>query len=197
MKKLLLYYSIVATMLLIVCVVAMRYRHSEIARLRNNNEALTSETKLYKTRLDDSAASVVALQLQLNEYREQHASDLKRIKALDVRLRRVESIAKAVTQSEVEFTAPRCDTIITHDTISLFCWSDQWVKMNGRILGGNVECKIESIDTLHQVIHRVPHRFLFIRYGTKAIRQEITTSNPHTRIVYAEYIELPKRRKRR
>ena len=35
-----------------------------------------------------------------------------------------------------------------------------------------------------------PRRFLFIRWGTKALRQEIISSNPHTRIVYSEYIRI-------
>ena len=65
MRKLLLYYSIVATLLFIVCVVLLRHRNTEVARLRNNNEALTSETYLYKTQLNESAASVVALQLRI------------------------------------------------------------------------------------------------------------------------------------
>ena len=47
-----------------------------------------------------------------------------------------------------------------------------------------------SVDTLHQVIHRVPRKFLFFRFGTKGIRQEVWSSNPHTRLVYSEYIEL-------
>lgn len=37
---------------------------------------------------------------------------------------------------------------------------------------------------------RVSQRFLFIRWGTKAIRQEVVSSNPHTRIVYTDYIKL-------
>ena len=32
--------------------------------------------------------------------------------------------------------------------------------------------------------------FLFFRFGTKGIRQEVWSSNPHTRLVYSEYIEL-------
>ena len=186
-----------ATLLLIAFGVVLHHRATEIARLRNNCEALSSETKLYKTRLNESAASVVALQLDLDEYREQHRRDVKRIRSLGVRLRRVESVAKSATESEVQFVAPRRDTIILHDTLSLFRWSDAWMQVEGAIRGEEVECKIESVDTLHQIVHRVPHRFWFIRYGTKAIRQEIVSSNPHTKIVYTEYIELPKRRKKR
>ena len=197
MRKILFYYSVVATLLLMACVAILHHNNKEVARLRNNNEALSSETKLYKTRLDDSAASVVALQLRLDEYRKQHAEDLRRIRALNIKLRRVESVATTATESKTKFIAPRVDTVILRDTLSLFRWSDSWTRVEGTIRNTEVECLVESIDTLHQVIHRVPHRWWFIRYGTKAIRQEITSSNPHTRIVYAEYIELPKRHRHR
>jgi hypothetical protein len=62
---------------------------------------------------------------------------------------------------------------------------------------------IEQRDTIYQVVHRVPRRFLFFRFGTKAIRQDVWTSNPNSEIVYTEYIELekprrePRRRRRR
>ena len=197
MRKILFYYLVVATLLLITCGIYLHHSANEVARLRNNNEALASETTLYKTQLDKSAASVVALQLRIDEYRKQHDRDTKRIKTLGIRLRRVESMATAATQSQVEFVAPRHDTIILRDTLSLFRWNDNWVSIEGTIKGESLECKVESIDTLRQVIHRVPRHFWFIRYGTKAIRQEITSSNPHTRIVYAQYIELPKRRTQR
>lgn len=204
MKKFLLIYAMGATLLAIVCGVLQHHTHNEIARLRNNNEALSSEASLYRTQLDESAASVVALQHELKEYREQHARDAKRIKALGVRLRRVESVATAATQTEIEVKAPLTplrDTIfldrLLPDTTPIFRWSDNWVRIEGTIRNGNAECYIESIDTLRQVIHRVPRKFLFFRYGTKAIRQEIFSSNPHTRIVYTEYIELPKRYRRR
>lgn len=197
MKKLLLIYAMVATLLFIACAVILYRSHHEVARLRNNNEALSSKCTLYKTRLDNSAASVVAMQLQLDEFRKQHARDVKQIKALGVRLRRAESLATAATQSEVQVVTHHRDTIILRDTLSLFRWSDKWVNVEGAIRGNKVECLIQSVDTLRQVIHRVPRRLWFLRYGTLAIRQEITSSNPHTQIVYTEYIELPKRHRKR
>ena len=71
-----------------------------------------------------------------------------------------------------------------------FTWCDPWVKVRGVICRDSIHCEIHSTDTLTQIVHRVPRRFLFFRWGTKAIRQEITSSNPHTRIVYSEYIRL-------
>ena len=197
MKKFLLIYAMGATLLLIACVALMSHSHREVIRLRLNNEALTSETLLYKSRLDESAASVTALQLKLDEYRKQNACDAKRIRELGIRLRRVESVAKVAVESRVELSVPLRDTIILHDTLSLFRWRDSWVQVEGRVCDGIAECCVASVDTLRQIVHRVPRKFLFVRYGTKAIRQEIVSSNPHTQIVYAEYIELPKHRKRR
>lgn len=201
MKKLLFYYSVAATLLLIIGGLYLRHSTREVVRLRNNNEALSSETKLYKTRFDESAASVVAMQLKIEEYRKQHAEDLKRIRELGVRLRRVESIATSASQTKIEVSTPIHDTIfldrLLPDTATLFRWSDSWVHIEGLIRNGNAECHIESVDTLRQVIHRVPRSWWFIRYGTKAIRQEISSSNPHTQIVYSKYIELPKRHRHR
>lgn len=78
------------------------------------------------------------------------------------------------------------------DTMRVFRWRDPWVEVEGLVGRDSVECRIESTDTLRQIIHRVPKRFWFIRWGTKAIRQEIISSNPHTRVVYAEYVKFDK-----
>lgn len=50
--------------------------------------------------------------------------------------------------------------------------------------------QIKTRDTLIQVVYRVPRKFLFFRWGTKAIRQKILSCNPYSQIVYDEYIEL-------
>ena len=118
-----------------------------------------------------------------------------------MKLRRVESATTTASQSSLNIVSPLRDTLfldkLLPDTAKLFNWRDSWIHLEGVIRNDTVECHIESVDTLRQVIHRVPRRFWFIRYGTKVIRQEITSSNPHNRIVYAEYIELPKRRQKR
>ena len=72
MRKILFYYSVVATLLLVVCGLYLHHNTNEVARLRNNNEALATETLLYQTRLEESAASTVALQLRLDEYRNEY-----------------------------------------------------------------------------------------------------------------------------
>ena len=78
------------------------------------------------------------------------------------------------------------------DTVRLFRWRDTWVSVEGRIEEDSVSCRVESVDTLRQIVYRIPRRFLFIRWGTKALRQRIVSTNPHTRIVAAEYVRIEK-----
>lgn len=46
-------------------------------------------------------------------------------------------------------------------------------------------------DTIVQVLHRVPRfKFLGIWFGTRGVRQEIISKNPHASITAAEFIEI-------
>lgn len=202
MKKFLIIYSVVATLLLAG---GMRILRNENNRLKNNQTALAQEVAHYKSALGEEAASAQILRLRCGEYEEMRKSDAERIKSLGIRIRRLESAAKSVAATEVEAAATLHDTVVVRDTVRLFDtvryadtlrrfrWSDPWIEVEGEIDSGDVRCRVRSIDTLHQVVHRVPRRFLFIRYGTKAIRQDILSTNPHTRIAYTEYVEFQRR----
>lgn len=197
MKKSLIVVAIVATIATIVCGYVIASLRSEGERLRANQRALLSDVEFYRTRAEESAASVEVLQLTIDEFREHRAEDAKRIEDLGIRLRRAESYAESATTSAYEERLPLRDTIILHDTVRIFEGGDAWSTMSGSLTKDSITYSLHSVDTLYQVVHRVPRKFLFIRYGTKAIRQEIVSSNPHTTLVYSEYIELPKRRKHR
>lgn len=202
MRKILFYYSLGATIALFVGVALLRRTLNEVERLENNQEVLSSEVKLYRTRYDESAASVQSLRFRLDEMRQLHERDVERIRDLGIKLRRVESLTTSMAATEVEVQTTRRDTVVVRevlgvmvrDSLSLFSWSDAWVNVEGEIRGEDVRCRVRSVDTLRQVVYRVPRRFLGIPYGVKALRQEIISSNPHTKIVYAEYIELQRRR---
>lgn len=205
MKKYLILYAVVVSLLLVG--IWRRYG-AENKRLQRNQRALMSQIDHYRTQADEAAASVEVLQLRCREYERLRAGDAERIRQLGIRLRRVEATAVSATQSAVEFRAPLRDTVIRHALSEPLCdtsrvaaslaawsgrtfrWRDAWVTVEGRIANDSVVCRVESVDTLRQVIHRVPRRFLFFRFGTKAVRQEIVSSNPHTRIVYAEYVRF-------
>ena len=149
---------------------------SEKERLDGNQTALLEKVEFYQTESGKSAASVQALTLSKSEV-EKHCADLVE----------VQTIVK--------------DSIIYRDTsylkVQAIRWKDPWINVDGLImLDKKLDLRIQSVDTLFQVVHRVPKQWLFFRWGTKAIRQEIVSSNPHTKIVYSEYIELKKRKKK-
>lgn len=254
MKKYLLLYAVLTTALLLSGY--RRYR-SETRRLAQNQTALSTEVEHYRTRLGEEAASAQVLRLRCSEFERLRADDARRIRALGVKLRRLEAAATTVTATSVAFRAPlqdatglhaapmpedepvrlpaavphsvrphACDrpgeqqvvrTIyppvaatlrdpfsavasdgrpaaaslpLPHEQERIFRWHDAWVRVEGVVRGDSVACRVQSVDTLRQVVHRVPRRFLFIRWGTKALRQEIVTSNPHTQIVYTRYVKI-------
>lgn len=195
MKKYLLLYAVAVTALLVG---TYRRHHAENRRLTQNQTALAAQVTHYRTQLGAEAASVQALRLRCSEFESLRAADAEAIRRLGIKIRRLEAAAKAVAATSVDIRAPLRDTLVirvrdsalVHDTARVFRWRDPWISVEGRILHDSLACRIRSVDTLRQIVHRIPRRFLFIRWGTKALRQEIVSTNPHTRIVYAEYVKI-------
>ena len=71
-------------------------------------------------------------------------------------------------------------------------WSDPWVSLRGTMEADSFHAHIEIRDTLQMIIHRVPKKFLFFRYGTKAVRMEVVSQNPHTRLSYPKLLIFAK-----
>ena len=78
------------------------------------------------------------------------------------------------------------------DVSQTVSWSDPWITLRGDIEGDSMRVHIESRDTLQMVVHRVPKKFLFFRYGTKGVRMEVVSQNPHSRLSYPRIIMFKK-----
>ncbi len=202
MKRYLIIALLVLAGLLWIQTCRLRRTESDRSRLQANQTVLMDSVRYYRTENGKNAASVRRLELSAAEIRAERDDVAAECRNLHIKIRRLESFASSQTRTIVDLRTRLRDTVILHDrdsltvrdTLRLFRWHDAWVTVEGLIEGDSVGCRIESVDTLRQVVHRVPRRFLFIRWGTKAIRQEVVSSNPHTRIVYTEYIELKKRK---
>ena len=173
----------------------LRLQHNEIVRLRSNNEALQSRVLLYRTKNNKSAASIAEMRLTISELRKQHRDALAEIESLGIRLRRVERYARSVTATTIRDTVvistlPPSEPLPSRHSID---YHDTWTTIRGEILGDSLAIEVTTRDTLHQVVHRIPRRFLGIPFGTKMLRQEVWSSNPHTEVVYTEYIRLRRR----
>lgn len=168
-------------------------------RLQNNQNALMQEVRLYETKLGESAASVQRLQLTKDELEGKYKAICQEAEDLGIKLKRLQSVSQTTTQAEIHAKAEIRDSIVYKpeihlvDTLKAFCWKDPpWAFVDGVIDSGKVDLSISTNDTIIQIVHRVPKKFLFFRFGTKAIRQEVISKNPHNRIRYSEYIELTK-----
>lgn len=188
-----------ATTIAILLGVRLHHMSAEQERLERNQRALLSKVETYKTRADEWAATAEVLELKLSELRQARREDAKRIKELGIRLREVESYARSVTQKRGGATLPLRDTVIIRDTVKIFSSERGHTELSGMVRNDSITYHFTSTDTIYQVVRRVPRRFLFFRYGTKAIHQDVWTSNPTTKVIYTEYIELekPTRTKRR
>lgn len=198
MKKILLYVNVALVLTVSVLSCWLNNVREEKKRLADNQEALLSDVDYYKTESGKNAASVLKLELSKSEL-ENHCQDLtKTIDELNIKIGRIQSASTTITKTEVKIQTVVRDSIVYRDlpvNLKVIKWRDPWVVLNGVLDGETFSANIESIDTLSQVVHRIPKKFLFIKWGTKAIRQEMVSSNPHSKIVYTEYIELKKKKK--
>lgn len=200
MKKALLIYALTTTALLAMVSHNRRTLRAENQRLNQNIATLTTDVEIYRTRSGESAAEVRSLRLRQSELEQTNEELSDQIRELKIRLRHINSLATATTQTEVEFGTQIPDSVLHRpivDTLRLPLFTDSWNSLQATLIGNRIEGRFTSIDTLRQVVYRIPHRFLFIRYGTKELRQVITSSNPSTRLVYSSHITIERGRKRK
>lgn len=198
MNRHLFLYAVAVTLVAGVLLRGWLRATDEKERLQQNQQALMANLQEREQSLDSCYASVEVLRLRCREFERLCRADADTIRSLGIRLRRVEAVARQVMTTQVDVRVPMVDSVrivhrdtaVVFDTLRRFEWSDPWVKVVGEIERDSVRCVLQSVDTLRQIIHRVPRRFLFFRWGTKAVRQEIRSSNPHTRLCYSEYLVI-------
>lgn len=166
----------------------LELRTGELERYNKQLGFTVRELRIKVRRLEAAAMTATRTEVQITAPLEPASPQSSAWEKYGAGVRRAADSVKAALN-------PKFSGLPKVPEVKVFRWSDRHVSVDGMIRADSVSCHVESIDTLQQVVHRVPRRFLFIRWGTKAIRQEVVSSNPHTNIVYTEYIEL-KRKKR-
>lgn len=165
----------------------LELRASEMERYNAQLAATVRELRIRVRRLEAAATTATRTEVQITAPLEPAGRQPSAGEKYGAALRRAADSVKARLAREYFGSQRIAET-------KAFRWSDRHVSISGLIRDDSVRCHVSSIDTLQQIVHRVPRRFLFIRWGTKAIRQEVVSSNPHTQIVYTEYIELKRKR---
>lgn len=194
MKKTLIITLIIAFLAIAIEFIVIDNLRQERDRYKANQAALLSDVEHYKTESGKNAASVQKLTLTNKELKKNYDDIVQTAKDLRLDVKRLQSVSNTSTENKVEVKVPIHDTIIIKDGVvdklSTFDWKDPWTDVMGIIQNDSVDLNIQTYDTIVQFVHRIPHKFLFFKWGCKAIRQEIVSKNPHTNIVYTNYIEL-------
>lgn len=188
--------------------------------LAEQNQALASRLNHSDHLVASQRLSIGRLRMTIGELEELRREDAERIRALGVGLRNVrtytltttstllDTLLAASPQSTVEkvvraesladsLNSERLTDSLNSErladglTTAPIRWRDSWVDLSLTPQpDGSTHLHLLCHDTLTQVVHRIPHRWWIFRWGTKALRQEIRSSNPHTKIVFSEYIEI-------
>lgn len=181
-----------------VCVItalfsSLKREKAETKRLAANQHGLLEDVAFYRTKDSLSVAGVERLLLTNREFAK-HCSDLKQtVDNLNIKIKRLQSVSETGTETKYEVKTVLKDRIVMRDSlITLKCIELHmpYLDLSGCLEGDSFSGSILSRDTLVHVVHRVPHKFWFIKWGCKAVRLEVVSKNPHSRITYNKYIEF-------
>lgn len=205
---------VLVPLLLVLALMQCAKYKRESERLSRNQDILLHNGEVEIGRTPDGRATASSNTLLLS------ASELGRLddsllavtkRNLGVKDKRVMAVARTASSMDVQVAAPieKIQTEVLGTTIKdSMCacsnpggvlspiqhvsWSDPWVRLEGFIRGDTLHAKVESRDTLQMIVHRVPRKFLFFRFGTKAVRMEVVSQNPHTSLSYPRLIVVKK-----
>ncbi len=163
----------------------------ECVRMEGNQRAMLAEAETYRVRDSLQAASVLVLTMRSAEVEGHFASLTALVRDMGVKVRRLESLSQTAVESRYEVVTTLRDTVALAAAQALR-YDNGHLTIDGIVAEGTFRGQVVSRDTLTQVVHRVPRRFLFFRFGVRELRQEIVSSNPHSRIVYSRFIKIEK-----
>lgn len=190
-------------------VVAFKECHDlrgEVERTKENQDILlhNGRVEIGRTQSGRPRASVSAIALKTSDLK-RNPDSLLAVNRKELKIKNSRIMAAATTSTTTKVDVKAAIQAVPHDTCSLLSgpyrppdvsqtvsWSDPWITLRGEIEGDSMQMHIESRDTLQMIVHRVPKKFLFFRYGTKGVRMEVVGQNPHSQLSYPKVIMFRK-----
>lgn len=190
-----------ALLALVALIYATLYTNSkkEVKRLGNNQATLLEQVTYYRTADSLSAASVGKLTLERDEFKRYNADLVKSAEKLNLKIRRLEAAIQTATKTEYIVKTEIKDSLVyvpgQPAPVKVPCidYNDKWLTIDGCIINREFEGKITSIDSLDHFINRVPRfKLLGMQIGTKGVKLDVVSKNPHSQIYYLQYIAFKK-----
>jgi hypothetical protein len=133
----------------------------------------------------------------LDEYRQYRAEDAEKIRKLGIKLNDLQMAAKHRMEISAPLEADLRDSVIIRDTVKINIKTVELntphLQLSSTIENNHLSGRIQVPVTLHQAVWIEPkYKFLWWRWGTRAIHQTVSSDNPHVEIKYSEVIEIRK-----
>lgn len=185
---------ILCAIVLVLAWLLFSQERAEKERYKSNQTALLSDVAYYKTENERNVASVRALTLTKNEIETYNKNLAERCDELEISLRRLISANITNIQTDYHLVGELRDSIVlrynTIDTLRCMDYDDSYLTFSACVdSSGMYVADIISRDTVTAIVHRIPRRFLFFKFGTKEVRQEVHCANPRTQIITTQYVE--------
>lgn len=192
MKKTLIIIATTTLLLFIGCGWVILRQRSENRRLVDNNRTLTERLAHTTALANSQRLSIGRLRMTAGELDELRPTHAQRIEQLGINLRNARALTLTATHTLLDtlLPPPPSPERLSDSITTPIHWSDEWVSLTLTPNPEGTHLQFVSHDTLTQVVHRIPYKWWIFRWGTKALRQEIRSSNPHTKLVFSEYIEI-------
>ncbi|MDR1501161.1 MAG: hypothetical protein LBT43_01725 [Prevotella sp.] len=164
---------------------------------KSNTASLLSSVKRIQVDSTTMALDVKTLRLTLDEYKQYRAKDAAHIEKLGIELKRLIAVSKHEVDVNADIRAEIRDTMVVRDIITLVLkkieMNTPYLQVRGIIENNELVGKIYLPVNLHQAVWVEPkHRFLWWKWGVKAIHQTISSNNPHVEIKYSQIIMIAK-----
>ena len=177
--------GIIVFILIFSNVVALKQKErykKESNRLSQSLGAEMKEKQDFIFRDSLNASRIEVLQLtnkELNEYRKK---DAELIKELSIRKKDVEVIGTVKTEIKIK------EVLVFKD--SCFSYNDGWNQASFCL--NTKEMNLQVKDSIGIILHNIPKKFWFIKYGSKGVNATLIPFNPKSKISHAKFVKLKK-----
>jgi NACalpha-BTF3-like transcription factor len=164
------------------------------ARMAKNIQAITSSVKYIVSQNGKLAAQTDVLILGTGELKELFPWQAKSVKDLGVKMGRVTQVSNTVIETQKNIIIQVRDSLV-QDTVwvKVFSYQDQWYQITGVSDNGTQQLKIQSTDTLTQLVYKGEREkpWLWI-FSPRKLQQRVSVSNPNSTIKYSSIIQIHK-----
>ena len=150
----------------------------ELERRERTVTALQAAEQTYLTKLGDAAAKRQVLELSEKELRKSNADLHEEIKALNIRVKDALSATKTTTKTIIDERV-RVDTV---NNVIQAEYKDAWNTIRSEQVSDSARLYYEGRDSIVGAISIRKKRFLFFRWGVKAVEYDISNKNPKTKV---------------